>query len=247
MTHELLNHLWQSTVLAVAVGLLTLLFRSNGAHTRYGLWFAASCKFLIPFSLLSDFGRHLSWRSAPAGAPVAPISAVHGPGVNWLLVVLGVWACGTIAIGARWMVQWLRLRAEVRKAPPVELNVAIPARSSATPIEPGVVGLFRPVLLLPEGICERLTPSQMKMILAHEMCHVRRSDNLTAAIHMLVEAVFWFHPLVWWIGRQMIVEREAACDEAVLAQSGDREGYAEALLTVCKFYVESPLASAAGG
>jgi bla regulator protein BlaR1 len=271
MTHELLNHLWQSTVFAVAVGLLTLLFRSNGAHTRYWLWFAASCKFLIPFSLLSDLGTHLSWRSAPAtmplalgdfarpfsmstaavgalpaGVPLAPIGAVHGVGVNWLLVVLGVWACGTIAIGARWMRRWLRLRAEVRKASPVELNVAIPARSSATPIEPGVVGLFRPVLLLPEGICERLTPSQMKTILAHEMCHVRRRDNLTAAMHMLVEAVFWFHPLVWWIGRQMIVEREAACDEAVLAQSGDREGYAEALLTVCKFYVESPLASAAG-
>jgi bla regulator protein blaR1 len=268
MTHELLNHLWQSTVFAVAVGLLTLLFRKNGAHTRYWLWFAASSKFLVPFSVLSELGTYLSWRSAPATVPLvlgdfarpfsgaagasaipaaaAPVSAVHGVGVNWLLVVLGVWACGTIAIGARWMVRWLRLRAEVRKAAPLELNAPIQVKSSGTSIEPGVVGLFRPVLLLPEGICERLTPSQMKTILAHEMCHVRRRDNLTAAIHMLVEAVFWFHPLVWWIGRQMIVEREAACDEAVLAQSGDREGYAEALLTVCKFYVESPLDSAAG-
>ena len=269
MTHELLNHLWQSTVFAVAVGLLTLLFRRNGAHTRYWLWFAASCKFLIPFSVLSEFGTHLSWRSAPATIPlalgdfarpfsavggsalpadavVAPISAVHGAGVNWMVIVLGVWVCGTIVIGARWMVRWLRLRAEARKAAPLELNAPIPAKSARAPIEPGVVGLFRPVLLLPEGICERLTASQLRTIVVHEMCHVRRRDNLTAAIHMLVEAVFWFHPLVWWIGRQMIVQREAACDEAVLAQSDDREGYAEALLTVCKFYVESPLASAAG-
>ena len=51
MTHELLNHLWQSTVFAAAVGLLSSAFRRNGAHTRYWLWFVASCKFLIPFSI----------------------------------------------------------------------------------------------------------------------------------------------------------------------------------------------------
>jgi uncharacterized protein (TIGR03435 family) len=102
------------------------------------------------------------------------------------------------------------------------------------------------VLLLPDGICERLTSEQLQTILTHELSHVRRRDNLTASIHMLVEALFWFHPLVWWIGRRSIMEREGACDDAVIAAGGDREEYAEALLTVCKFYVQSPLASAAG-
>ena len=80
-------------------------------------------------------------------------------------------------------------------------------------------GVFRPVLLLPEGIFERLTPEQLQAVIAHELCHVRHRDNLIAAIHMFVETVFWFHPLVWWIGKRMVEERERACDEEVLRDS----------------------------
>ncbi len=107
-------------------------------------------------------------------------------------------------------------------------------------------GIFRPVLLVPEGIAERLTPAQWEAILAHELCHVRRRDNLTAAIHMAVEAVFWFHPLVWWIGKRLVDERERACDEAVLSLGSEPQVYAEGILNVCKLYVESPLACVSG-
>ena len=88
-------------------------------------------------------------------------------------------------------------------------------------------GVLKPVLLLPEGITDRLTPAQLNAVLAHEMCHVRRRDNLTAAIHMLVEAIFWFYPLVWWIRARLVEERERACDEAVLQSGSDAEVYAE--------------------
>ncbi len=77
----------------------------------------------------------------------------------------------------------------------------------------GVFGIFRPVLMLPGGVTHKLTFTQMNAIVAHELCHVRRQDNLMAALHMTVSAIFWFHPAVWWIGRQLIAEREAACDE----------------------------------
>ena len=70
--------------------------------------------------------------------------------------------------------------------------------------------------LLPEGLADRLTPAQFKAILAHEFCHVRRRDNFSGAVHMPVEAVFWFHPLVWWIGTRLIEERERAFEEEVL-------------------------------
>jgi uncharacterized protein (TIGR03435 family) len=113
-------------------------------------------------------------------------------------------------------------------------------------MEPGVFGVFRPVLLLPEGITGRLSRLQLQALLAHELMHVRRRDNLAAAVHMFVEALFWFHPLVWWIGARLVEERERACDEAVCAQGFEPEVYAEAILDVCKSYVESPLACAAG-
>jgi uncharacterized protein (TIGR03435 family) len=75
---------------------------------------------------------------------------------------------------------------------------------------------------------------------------VRQRDNLTAALHTVVGAIFWFHPAVWWIKTRLMEERERACDEAVL-QSGNEAGiYAESILNVCRFYVESPLACMSG-
>jgi uncharacterized protein (TIGR03435 family) len=119
-------------------------------------------------------------------------------------------------------------------------------RSTPGLLEPGVVGLFRPTLLLPEGILQNLTPPQLEAVLAHEFTHIGRCDNLTAALHMLVEAVFWFHPAVWWIGARLIEERERACDEAVLSLGNQPRDYAEAILNVCKLYVESPLVCVPG-
>jgi uncharacterized protein (TIGR03435 family) len=112
-------------------------------------------------------------------------------------------------------------------------------------LEPGVFGIHKPVLLLPEGITERLTPAQLEAILIHEMCHVRRRDNLTAALQMVVEVLFWFHPLVWWIRTRLIEERELACDEEVLKLHSP-DVYAEGILNVCKFCLRSPLACPSG-
>ena len=107
-------------------------------------------------------------------------------------------------------------------------------------------GIFRPVLLLPGGIASRLTPAQLQAVVAHELCHVRRRDNLTAAVHMLVEALFWFYPLLWWLGARLIDEREAACDEEVLQTGSQAQVYAESILKVCEFYLESPLTCMSG-
>jgi uncharacterized protein (TIGR03435 family) len=118
--------------------------------------------------------------------------------------------------------------------------------SSPSTFEPGVVGIWRPILLLPDGLAEQLTTAQLNAVLAHERCHIRCHDNLVAVIHMLVEALFWFHPLVWWLERQLIHERECACDEAVLGSGNDPAEYAEGILTVCRLTVHAPLACVTG-
>ena len=66
----LANHLWQSTLLAAAAGLLTIAFRKNRALVRYWLWLAASMKFLLPFSLLVSIGSRIHLRPAPGAAPL---------------------------------------------------------------------------------------------------------------------------------------------------------------------------------
>jgi GWxTD domain-containing protein len=107
-------------------------------------------------------------------------------------------------------------------------------------MEPGVFGIFRPVLLLPEGASRNLSAAQLGPIIAHEMFHVRGRDNLAAAMHTVVEALFWFHPLVWWLGDRLVDERERACDEAVLQMGFEPADYAEGILKVCKSNLMMP-------
>jgi bla regulator protein BlaR1 len=126
------------------------------------------------------------------------------------------------------------------------LELGIPVVASPGSLEPGIFGIWRPVLLLPEGVLARLTAVQLEAVIAHELCHVRRRDNLAAAVHMMVEAMFWFHPLVWWIGTRLMEERERACDEEVLRLGNEPRVYAESILKVCEFYLESPVACVAG-
>ncbi|HLK22879.1 MAG TPA: M56 family metallopeptidase [Bryobacteraceae bacterium] len=258
----LANHLWQSTVFAAALALLSLVFRRQRAKVRYALWLAASVKFLIPFAVLMSIGSQLEIRPARSIAqsaipvameqitqpfvPAAPAKREVQPESRITAVLLGIWMCGFAAVLFSWLVQWRRIRAAVRTASPLDLDIPIRAMSSKMPLEPGVFGVFRPVLLMPEGILDRLSPAQLRAILAHELCHVRRRDNLAASVHMLVEAIFWFHPLVWWVGARLVEERERACDEAVLSAAGEPEIYAEGILNVCKYYVSSPLRCVSG-
>jgi len=166
---------------------------------------------------------------------------------HWFpIAILGLWVCGFGVIALIRFKAWLRIRAAVRSSTPLEIPLTVEVRSSAGLVEPGVVGLLRHVLLLPAGIIARLTKPQLEAVLSHELCHVRRRDNLTAALHMIVEAVFWFYPLVWWIGARLVEERERACDEDVLRLGSEPQVYAQGILKVCEFYVESPLICVAG-
>ncbi len=131
-------------------------------------------------------------------------------------------------------------------AVPVDRIGEIRVFSSKSLFEPGVFGILSPKLLLPEGIRNRLSESQLNAIFTHELVHIRWRDNLTAACHMFVQAVFWFHPLVWWIGNRLIEERELACDEAVVQAGAEPEDYAQGILNVCKSYLESPLVCVSG-
>jgi bla regulator protein BlaR1 len=251
------NHLWQSTLCAGGVWALSFVHEKNRAAVRYRLWLAASLKFLIPFSLIVKIGSVFGWRTVPAASPLqwysvvgslgrplaVPVPAPHGAAQSAADVVpallLTVWLCGFAISLLAWHRSWRGMMAVRRRATCLHLDLPIPAMSCPAPVEPGVFGIRRPVLLLPQGIEHRLTPDQLDAIVAHEVSHARRHDNLTGAAHLAVEAVFWFYPLVWWIRGHLLEERERACDEAVLRAGAEPQTYAEGILQVCKFYAES--------
>ncbi|HTM02457.1 MAG TPA: M56 family metallopeptidase [Vicinamibacterales bacterium] len=267
MTAALFNHLWQSTVFAAGVALLSLAFRHNRARLRYGLWFAASMKFLIPFAALAAIGGLVEWKQAP-GAIASVITAPAVRGVqepfadlwawaassngtvavmsrpDWIAALAaGVWMCGVAAIAFNRVMEWREMRAAIAASTPWAGSTSsrgVPIRLVASVMEPGVVGFWRPAILLPSGIDTYLTAQQLQAVIAHEVCHARRRDNLTAAVHMVVETACWFHPLVWWIGARLVAEREQACDEHVV-ETAEPIVYAEGIVSVCRRYLQSPV------
>jgi uncharacterized protein (TIGR03435 family) len=199
--------------------------------------------------------------------PFAPIQdaalpAVPAPATANLLpaLLLALWFCGFAAVLLYAWLRWCRVAAAVHAATPLTESREMEALrrlqwgppclpglvASSAKLEPGVFGVLRPILWLPAGIGDRLEDAELEAILAHELCHVRRRDNLAAVIQMAVEAIFWFHPVVWWLGSRLEEERERACDEEVVRMGGDPQIYTESILKVCEFYLASPVACAAG-
>jgi bla regulator protein blaR1 len=200
------------------------------------------------------------FRTSPAVTSSLESANSHSPrGAARLLprTLFFLWALGSVLVLLVWYRRWRQLSASLHQAGfltagrEVEIlrrledkamqNYSLPIKRTSGMMEPGIFGVFRPVMLWPEGLSEQLTDAQTEAILAHELAHVRRRDNLAALLHMLVEAIFWFHPMVWWIESRIVEEREHACDEAAVLQVGNSDVYAESLLKASRFCLESPL------
>ncbi len=95
---------------------------------------------------------------------------------------------------------------------------------------PGVIGCVWPTLLLPVAMASGMPADDLRAILAHELAHIRRFDYLVNFLQMVIEALLFFNPAIWWISRQIRIEREACCDAAGIALTGRRTEYAETLV-----------------
>ncbi len=225
-----------------------LAWSRSSAGMKSGLYFA-----------MEEFSRPFTQPTTPAiSRTTASAGLLH------LLPALlaGVWLFGFVTVLFVWYWRWQRISTAIREAVPLRqgreveallrveriggMRKRIEILLSRTSLEPGIFGIARPVLIWPEGISERLEDAHLEAILAHELWHVRRRDNLAATIHMVVEAIFWFYPLVWWLGVRLVEERERACDEEVLEFGSERQVYAESILKICEFCIGSPLACVSG-
>jgi beta-lactamase regulating signal transducer with metallopeptidase domain len=259
-------HLWQSTLVLLAAGLLARAFRNNAAAIRYWIWFAASAKFLVPLAFLQWLGDGLG-RSLAEPLPVDPALieaayAIFVPSVpgdlaipNGILqriqvVAAAIWTIGAALLSVRWFLQWRTVHSTLAFATQMSMDLPAPVRVTSDEMTTGVFGIFRPVVILPRTVIRELQPEQLQAVLAHEVCHLQRRDNLTAAIHKCVEILFWFHPLVWWIGANLLRERETACDESVVAAGHEQGVYAQSILNVCRLGIVaqvSGVAASTGG
>ena len=182
--------------------------------------------------------------------PVEPLGTVEGrfldgeihlPAGSWPLVVLGLWALASLLLLARLglgysymrrlrrdsvrlpvryqrrLQYWLRQSRETR---------AVGLRASAAISTPVVVGLSHPVILIPAPMIGVLSAAELDQIYLHEVAHIRRRDDCTNLVQRSLVALCCFLPVVWWIGRRLDLEREIACDDWVVAKTGESRSYA---------------------
>ncbi len=227
----------QGALFVGAVWAVCRLFPSLPAGLRCGLWWLACLKILVSFAWASPVELPL----LPAPEPVAitvlnlqvpetPSLVSQAPRLSWPMALAGIWLIGLLAqlggifrqLGhARRIVRrsgpvgepWIAERfAELRRV--LGLRDRTELRMSAEVEAPQVLGLLRPVVLLPDPW--NLSPPDVSMAMCHELVHVRRADLWWGWVPALAQRSFWFHPLVRLAAREYALAREAACDAEVL-------------------------------
>ncbi len=167
------------------------------------------------------------------------------------LWALSAWLGGALILGLHWRRRLGALRCQLAdgremtsggvvdrlRVQQQRISLHRPVRLviSSRVAEPGVWGIRRPVVLLPESIAETLEREELDAVLLHELVHVERRDNLVGHLLMILRCLLWFHPLMWWLDRRLLAERERACDERVVEVAGDPGAYLRGLAKVLRF------------
>jgi beta-lactamase regulating signal transducer with metallopeptidase domain/Leucine-rich repeat (LRR) protein len=149
-------------------------------------------------------------------------------------VLLVAWTIGAVALGTWLGVNWLRLSRRIRSTTeqPVEsiarqfanvkdrvgLRRSVRLLISRESLGPAALGWWRGTVIVPQSVVEQSTHTELDAIFAHELAHLRRFDPLVGTLQLAVQCLWWWHPAIWWANRQVRIERERSCDEAVLAQ-----------------------------
>ena len=255
---RILNALPEGFLIALFAWALLRVLRRQNSGTRFAVWFLALLT-VAALPVLGGFGEGralmaagmssgLSWAtSSGSGRP-----AITLPG-RWALFVFLAWVLGAVAAMVRlaaglWRLRQLRrsctaivaadLDPSVRKTVAAIVASRSVASRSITIVTseclrvPAAIGFWKRTIVLPAWALRELPPNDLNIILLHEFAHLRRWDDWTNLIQKIVRALFFFHPAVWWIENRLSVEREMACDDAVLAETANPHGYATCLVSL---------------
>ena len=237
----LLASIWQGLLLTALAWVSLKLAPGLRASTRFALWFIAFLLVaLLPCFAIGTSG--LGAHSLPVNMPQADLS-VH-LNTAWAFVLEGLWAAASLFALARLAAGALQMRAVLRMATPVALDdldeeiQTILSRAGSRQVEvrlsdavdaPSVVGFLHPAVIVPRSLWGELAPGERKQIILHEVAHLDRADDWTNLFQKLFRALCPLNPALYWAERQLCLEREQACDDAVLDAAGNARAYATCL------------------
>jgi len=237
---SMLNCMLEGIAIGLFAWILLRVVGRRNSSTRFAVWFFA----LLAIAALPILGVAAS--SARAGSAG---SAITVPG-SWALVIYLVWALiagiALLRVGiGLWQLRKLRRSCSV-----IDTATLDPALSTTLqafqPIRrvtlcqsdrlrvPTAIGFLKPVVVIPTWALHELSTAELNSILIHELAHLRRWDDWTNLAQQVLKALLFFHPAVWWIENKLALEREMACDDAVLAETANPRGYAKCLISVAE-------------
>ena len=238
-TSGFLNSLLAGIALALLAWAVTSLFGRRGAGTRFAVWFSSLVAITI-LPIVWQLGATHGYSSSgdPRGVVALPATTAVYLFLAWLVgATLGM---------LRVCLSLFRLRQLRSTCLPVDPSqfgstfqaslAAIESRRRVTVCSsnavrvPAAIGYFRPIVVFPAWTLQEVPAAELDPILLHELAHLRRYDDWSNLAQKVLKAVFFFHPAVWFIEGRLTLEREMACDDAVLAANFSPRSYAESLL-----------------
>jgi beta-lactamase regulating signal transducer with metallopeptidase domain len=230
------SSLWQGALLAAAVALCLRLMPKMTAAVRFAVWSAVFVVILLlPFAQMS--GPHAASGSAAAAFQLD---------VRWSYLILAAWAVLSLVRGVKLGVSGWRLSQLWKRSAPVPAILpAIKASSifGARQVEictskeidrPSVIGFFKPRVLIPEWLFEKLAPAEFEQIVMHEFGHISRADDWINLFQKIGLVLFPLNPALMWIDRRLCFERELACDDGVLEHTQAPGVYATCLVNLAE-------------
>jgi bla regulator protein blaR1 len=226
--------------------------RYAGASLAYASWL------LIPIVVIA-FVVAKNIPSVPFGLPIP--AAIQAPkmlplagstplqsGLDWAQVLLAVWLMGMCAMTA-WFAtrqyRFVRSLGSLKREELMFTNTPL-LRSADTSVGPLVLGLLRSRIIIPADFYERYSEAEQRLVIAHELAHIRGGDLYANAIATVMQILFWFNPLLHWAVSRMRLDQELACDARVLRSTHDfadpAKTYAAAVLKTALPQSASPLA-----
>src|SRR5437868_2939310 len=232
---RLIDSLVQGLVACLFAALLFRLSRHKSAGTRFAIGFWA----LVAIALLPL--TRVFW---PQAQPSLTAPAIVIP-ESWALYLFVAWAVIATLLLARVARSVLHLHKLRRGCVPVEASSLDPLVAESLKRKqtwrnvrlctseqvrvPTALGIMKPAIVIPLWVMRDLSAAELNQVVLHELAHLRRYDDWTNLAQQVVKAMFFFHPAVWWIERKISLEREMACDDAVLAETESPRAYAECL------------------
>jgi hypothetical protein len=236
---SLVGAIWEGTVLAASVALCLHFVRGISAGVRSILWTGV---FLLV--MLLHFVPFLGGNRPAAAVPGRLLHL----GLGWSLAIVCVWGILSLVRGMQLMHSAVGLRRIARRAAPIVASPEWAAllrtkyRSaelcvSADVDRPSVIGFFKPRVLIPLDLFEKISASELEQIVMHEMEHLRRADDWTNLLQKISLVLFPLNPVLLWVERRLCMERELACDDHVLHCTKARKAYATCLVNLAEHSV----------